>query len=266
MSSKRQQRRRAAGNEEQESAVAKRACRSTEVPRDCAICSDTKPLSEFPGKITAECKHERDVCRSCMARTVNLEVNGKGNSTLIPCPHKQCSAKLSFEDVRREADKAVFERFDNLLLRQLLQKESTFRWCAHPGCGSGQLVDDLRPGDSGWNRFLRCHACQQRTCAHHRCLWHTERTCKQYEADARSSEEVALLQFFEREGVKRCPNCGHGIEKEGGCDHMTCRREAGGCGSEFCMRCLADYNGPSGIRARGNAVHKPCCPWYFPDP
>jgi len=233
---------------------------------ECAICCQERGSGKFPGKITAACEHSRDVCSRCVAKTIDLEVNGKGNSTVIRCPHEGCPAQLAYEDVRREASRAVFKKFDQLLLRKTLQEERSFRWCSSPGCGSGQMVEGLNPADAGWNVFLQCHHCSQRTCAHHRCIWHTERTCKQYEEDARKSDEVALLQYLEREGVKRCPNCGHGIEKDGGCDHMTCHRRAGGCGSEFCIRCLADYNGPDGIRARGNSAHRTSCPWYFPDP
>eukprot|EP00928_Gymnodinium_smaydae_P055253 TRINITY_DN38848_c0_g1_i1.p1 TRINITY_DN38848_c0_g1~~TRINITY_DN38848_c0_g1_i1.p1 ORF type:complete len:470 (-),score=44.91 TRINITY_DN38848_c0_g1_i1:100-1509(-) len=234
--------------------------------QECVICCERLPRDQFEGKITQQCSHERDVCKKCVEHTIELEVNGKGNSTRVLCPHQGCNQVLDHSDVLREASKTVFERFDTLQLRQMLQAEPNFRWCAHRGCGNGQIVDDLRPGETGFNRFMRCHHCQGRTCAHHRCVWHTERTCQQYEADGRSSEEVALLQFFERDGVKRCPKCGHGIEKVSGCDHMTCAKSAGGCGAEFCMRCTADYNGPNGIRSKGNSAHKQSCPWYFPDP
>ncbi len=40
----------------------------------------------------------------------------------------------------------------------------------------------------------------------------------------------------------QCPKCGQGIEKNEGCDHMTCKKP-GGCGHEFCWRCLAPYDG-----------------------
>ena len=40
-----------------------------------------------------------------------------------------------------------------------------------------------------------------------------------------------------------CPNCGTHIEKNGGCDHMTCQRAAGGCGHEFWFKCGCNYRG-----------------------
>jgi ariadne-1 len=41
--------------------------------------------------------------------------------------------------------------------------------------------------------------------------------------------------------TKQCPNCKKHIEKNQGCNHMTCRKEAGGCGYEFCWICLGEW-------------------------
>ena len=92
-------------------------------------------------------------------------------------------------------------------------------------------------------------------------MWHEGRTCAQYDADAAASDEVALVQALE--GVRRCPACGTGVEKSGGCDHMTCRPAAGGCGHEFCWLCLAPYGGSAGIRAVGNRAHAATCQYHM---
>ncbi len=38
--------------------------------------------------------------------------------------------------------------------------------------------------------------------------------------------------------VRPCPRCHQGVERNEGCNHMTCR-----CGHQFCYNCLLDYNG-----------------------
>lgn len=43
---------------------------------------------------------------------------------------------------------------------------------------------------------------------------------------------------------------------------MTCRRNVGGCGAEFCWLCLADY-GP--IVRDGNHRHQETCQYYAPE-
>lgn len=37
-------------------------------------------------------------------------------------------------------------------------------------------------------------------------------------------------------GTKPCPTCSSRVEKNGGCQHMTCR-----CGTHFCWTCLQVY-------------------------
>jgi hypothetical protein len=229
--------------------------------RECTVCTEVKPVSDFGTRITAKCDHVRDVCKDCVAKTISMEVNGKGNFGAILCPHVGCGGELEHADIQREADAAIFERYDSLLTRRALEADPAFRWCAH-GCGCGQMLSDAPAA----NTFMTCHHCHKRTCAHHRCTWHAGRSCAEYDADAQRSDEVALLQYLEREGTVRCPKCNHGIEKRSGCDHMTCRKQASGCGAEFCYRCGADYKGKQGIFAIGNHAHKPSCLHYFPPP
>lgn len=54
-------------------------------------------------------------------------------------------------------------------------------------------------------------------------------------------EEEATADMIEEEiragRYKRCPSCTRVIQRTQGCDHMTCRRERGGCGAHFCFVC-----------------------------
>lgn len=62
------------------------------------------------------------------------------------------------------------------------------------------------------------------------------------------AKPVMKWPYLESNGV-RCPKCQHCIEKSSGGNHMTCRKNVGSCGPEFCCLCGADYNGDEGIRA-----------------
>ena len=42
--------------------------------------------------------------------------------------------------------------------------------------------------------------------------------------------------------TKKCPVCHKPIEKNQGCNHMTCKAAAGGCGYEFCWMCLGKWS------------------------
>jgi hypothetical protein len=55
--------------------------------------------------------------------------------------------------------------------------------------------------------------------------WHSDQTCDEYDAERkeRMEQEAASLKLIAKT-AKKCPNpqCGHGITKTGGCNHMTC--------------------------------------------
>merc|ERR1711879_481242 len=66
-------------------------------------------------------------------------------------------------------------------------------------------------------------------------------TCcgRQWSAEHNEKIEDALNQILERlvDGIKRCPKCRVAIEKNGGCNHMTCKS----CKHEFFWDTLAPY-------------------------
>merc|ERR1711907_766968 len=53
----------------------------------CSICCEDKPVEDFKGRLAAGCSHLREICDLCAVRHIRAEVNGKGNVTLIRCPH-----------------------------------------------------------------------------------------------------------------------------------------------------------------------------------
>jgi ariadne-1 len=54
--------------------------------------------------------------------------------------------------------------------------------------------------------------------------------------------------------TKNCPNCKKPIEKNQGCNHMTCHKSFGGCGNEFCWICMAEW------KKHGDSYYK--CNFY----
>ena len=53
--------------------------------------------------------------------------------------------------------------------------------------------------------------------------------------------------------AKPCPQCTKWIEKNQGCNHMTCQPQAGGCGHQFCWLCLGYWQGHSNCNMRNVA-------------
>lgn len=192
----------------------------------------------------------------------------------------------------------------------------TFCKCAQSDCNSGGFCDP----DS--DTFVLCDACGRSTCIHCQVPYHAGRTCeedredraeanrqveanreqieRQDEADAtREAEKAGEERKSEKhveKTTKACPDkkCGARIQKNGGCNHMTCTLESsyshtiallilqaalipyisfsqiltshslqtgGACQHEFCWLCLANW---SVIDREGNHYHATSCRFYAP--
>jgi len=165
------------------------------------------------------------------------------------CP--DCNAKLSISDVQRFGTAAQVETFDARLTKIYMQSLDEYRQCLRPGCGDGQIHDG-----GAENPLVICKSCRFKTCFTHNIPFHEGMTCTQYDVHVRQRDKaMKKSEKFVKKNCKSCPGCKFDIMKNGGCDHMTCRR----CGHEFCWLCLAPYEG---IRREGNSAHQTTCKHY----
>lgn len=100
-----------------------------------------------------------------------------------------------------------------MLLRQQLSSLPEFRWCLAPGCQSGQL----HLGGTAEPRFV-CESCGHCSCVKCDVPWHDRESCSEYQY--RKSEGPSYDTISAT--TKPCPKCQSRIEKNEGCDHMTC--------------------------------------------
>ena len=171
------------------------------------------------------------------------------------CPEPSCNGKFDYHAIREiilflGKDHALFEQYDQHVIRQHLEQMPDFVWCGH-ACGSGQLHDYIESS----NPVVTCLKCQQSTCFKHRIAWHTDMSCEQYDIlKSQPSENCATNKWLEM-FTKQCPQCQWHIQKSEGCDHMTCRH----CKHEFCWECFVDYKR---IVDSGSSQHQPLCTHY----
>ncbi|CAF0998997.1 unnamed protein product [Didymodactylos carnosus] len=167
------------------------------------------------------------------------------------CPEIDCKIKFGYHTIKyvlqHNHNKEVFDRYDRFYTQQKLEEMYEFIWCAHR-CGSGQLNE----GQEILN-IMTCVKCHRKTCFEHKVEWHEGLTCAQY--DEQTNVSVRLTKQWITQNTKSCPGCSAQIEKDAGCDHMTCIK----CKHEFCWACLANYNR---IRRDGNHRHDQNCKHY----
>ena len=243
----------------------------TQKAKECEICADTITLDHtLTRAITQECTHPAQVaiCKPCIEHHIHAQIDSVGWDG-VRCPVPECRGVFKYNDLQDMASTADFERYDAHIFQKAMEKESgsDYRQCAHPNCTGG-----------GWcspetESFLTCPKCTQQTCIECNVIWHKGKTCAEHnedirnqnenedaelikEAADRAATEAKSVEFIEAE-YKACPNknCGYRIEKNGGCDHMTCRK----CRHQFCWICDADY---MEISRHGNHAHKENCMYH----
>jgi len=228
-----------------------------EVTRECVVCLAEKSLDESEGINEDSCVHvERMVCNSCVYENTKILVEASMFYLRdITCPEANCPGTFSYPTIRQilvfiGKNGKLFEQYDQLLINLHLSQNPNFIWCAY-GCDSGQFYDISETS----NPTVTCLECDRATCFNHRVIWHTDMTCDEYDLiESQSTETDANSKWLEL-FAKRCPNCQWYIQKNEGCDHMTCRY----CQHEFCWQCFADYQL---IAAYGSGEHGASCIYY----
>jgi hypothetical protein len=192
--------------------------------RDCAVCGDATLVVELPSLFS--CTHNAEVCADCYTAWFGSQLEQNGWQE-VKCPGQSCKVNLTCQEIKAYASKEVFERYDVIQARNVLSADPNFRWCKTQGCGSGQIHDVEEVG----NEFV-CVECHERSCTVHEGLYHDDETCEEYEyrtsgqkeRDERRKEDEASEEAVGKL-TKRCPGseCGRPIEKNGGCNHMSCK-------------------------------------------
>lgn len=214
----------------------------------CAVCIESKSLEDFEKCYDRNCTHnKRSMCDTCIYEYVHNIWNTCAD---IPCP--ECSIPFSHAAIKQillqNNDINLYERFAKFDLDRRLEQLPEFIWCAH-GCGSGQLNEG-----GSMNKTVQCIKCHKLTCFIHRCPWHDGMTCDEYDLPRADGELHACERWIDGH-TKTCPKCHAHIEKNEGCDHMTCLK----CKHEFCWICLAPY---SRIKRHGAYLHCRTCKHY----
>jgi hypothetical protein len=189
----------------------------------------------------------RSICDSCLYEHMRSTWHIRPH---ICCP--ECYTALSHAAIKlilvNHNDSTLYESYTKFELDRHLEQSSEFVWCAH-GCGSDLLKESV-----AMNNTVKCINCHKVTCFLHKCPWHDGMTCKEFDL-CRANEQLHASQRWIDAHTKKCPKCHSHIEKNEGCDHMTCLK----CKHEFCWLCLASY---SGIRRHGAYLHRRTCKYY----
>ncbi|CAJ0849497.1 5356_t:CDS:10 [Entrophospora sp. SA101] len=137
--------------------------------------------------VILSCSH--GFCFLCISKYVNVEIQGDNIKFPILCPVKSATCQK--------------DGISEGIIEQALSREDLEKYY--------RKMAEMAIGDKKVSP------------------WHNGFTCKEYQAlpaDQRSPEDLDVINLVKKEGWKRCPRCNFLIQKNGGCNHMTCKCKA----------------------------------------
>eukprot|EP01090_Pellita_catalonica_P002670 TRINITY_DN12242_c0_g1_i1.p1 TRINITY_DN12242_c0_g1~~TRINITY_DN12242_c0_g1_i1.p1 ORF type:complete len:237 (-),score=31.49 TRINITY_DN12242_c0_g1_i1:84-731(-) len=195
---------------------------------ECPICCCDYKIQEM--YTLDNCFHR--YCFECLGEFLKVKIMESETDKLF-CPDPQCKCEISRDEVRHCVSPELFAKFDEFTLKSALNNMEDLRWCPKAGCGNAMIGDEANPMMVCSNttcRYTFCFKCKEE--------WHTDATCEEYATwKVENSEAEQRYQEWMKQHAKICPKCQAPIEKNGGCNHMTCKN----CNYEFCWLCNAIY-------------------------
>ncbi|KAF2835043.1 hypothetical protein M501DRAFT_942842 [Patellaria atrata CBS 101060] len=198
----------------------------------CDICcEDGKDLDTFAMK----CGHR--FCVNCYRTYLASKIRDEGEAARIKCPGEGCERIVDSKSLKLLVTEDLKDRYHELLTRTYVDDMNNLKWCPAPDCTyaveCGVKQKDL-------TKIVPTVTC---SCGHHFCFGcslndHQPAPCMLVKKWMKKCEDDSETANWISANTKECPKCHSTIEKNGGCNHMTCRK----CRHEFCWMCMGVWS------------------------
>ncbi|KIJ29782.1 hypothetical protein M422DRAFT_36815 [Sphaerobolus stellatus SS14] len=251
---------------------------------DCPIC-----LSRLPGTLCIQlslCNHI--ACQQCLKNFWGKCI-AEGNVTKVGCPNIECMKEArgaSMKDAKAILSPEQIMRWKRLLQKQEMEKDPSITYCPNGPCQRPVNPPPASPDGPEWDLLRTCE-CGFSFCVFCRRVWHGPHTpCPEpptfveeylsYPEDSEGRRTIEKkygkkivtsfvenrinMEWKERETMG-CPACKVRVQKNRGCNHMTCTR----CKHHFCYTCGASLD-PLDLYPHFDQKSKPPRPCKLFDP
>ncbi|KAK4056809.1 hypothetical protein OIO90_002058 [Microbotryomycetes sp. JL221] len=198
----------------------------------CQVCYNDDDDQET---LALSCDHR--YCRECYSHYLQSKIVDEGESRRIQCMNSKCAVIVDEKTVELLVSTDALAKYRKLLNRTYVDDNSHLRWCPAPNCENAiecsvaprqlDLVIPTVHCDCGHTFCFGCGQNDHRPC----CCPIVKRWLKKCADDSETSNWISA-------NTKECTKCHSTIEKNGGCNHMTCRK----CKWEFCWVCLGPWS------------------------
>ncbi|KAL4439604.1 hypothetical protein ABPG74_004006 [Tetrahymena malaccensis] len=193
-------------------------------PPECMICSTS--YSYCLGDIRSNnknniCEHFiNNVCPNCLDQWMSQQIQDQGslnhNLLKIKCPINNCNQLYPFNLFPSIFNMKIFPLTTSQLFNHYCRQQYDIVNCPNPSCTYRGMI----------NSKIRCTEPYQCSLCQHQWNEQSQNSFK----NLKELKSNLYKYFF----TKNCPTCNAHIQKNGGCNNMTCRK----CQTGFCWLCL----------------------------
>ncbi|KAK1457286.1 IBR domain-containing protein, partial [Colletotrichum cuscutae] len=194
----------------------------------CDICcEDEAGLQTF----SLKCGHR--YCVDCYRQYLTQKIREEGEAARIQCPAEGCGRIIDSKSLDLLVAADLNSRYHELLNRTYVEDKEILKWCPAPDCPNA-VECAIKKKDL--DRIVPTVACG---CGHRFCFGciltdHQPAPCELVKRWLKKCADDSETANWISANTKECPKCNSTIEKNGGCNHMTCRK----CKHEFCWMCM----------------------------
>ncbi|KAF1916079.1 hypothetical protein BDU57DRAFT_515941 [Ampelomyces quisqualis] len=198
----------------------------------CDICCDDSPdVQTFAMK----CEHR--FCVACYKQYLSNKVQDEGEAARIRCPGEGCTRIVDSKSLDLLVSHDLRARYQVLLTRTYVDDRESLKWCPAPDCKYAVECPIKSKDLTEIVPTVHCH------CGHDFCFGcaltnHQPAPCSLVKRWLKKCEDDSETANWISANTKECPRCNSTIEKNGGCNHMTCRK----CRHEFCWMCMGVWS------------------------
>ena len=202
----------------------------------CIFCIEDFDENEITNPVLDCTKH---VHGKCFSTYIEHELNN--NRFPIKCPlctdvySHDINYKIIYDCLILNDKEKMAIKLENISLNRLSETNpDEVSFCPTPGC-SYMCFYDIN------EYHLDCPLCKKSYCLKCKTEWHQDLTCEEYQQNKKYEEnmteedklnEKKFEDYVRGNRCKQCPKCKRWVEKNRGCDHITCP-----CGTHFCYKC-----------------------------
>ena len=172
---------------------------------ECIICNEMFIVNEK--NKNEKCGHA--FCNSCWYDFLSVKIKDNKLSS-IKCLDYNCKEKLSDEFIINllNSDINLLNKYNRYKFELEIINDPNKKLCPYPNCGSYLELKQIRQRDvTCKNNHKFCFICLKNP--------HGKLPCDE-------NIDKSILEYAKNNFVKKCPKCGIVIEKNNGCNHITC--------------------------------------------